>query len=61
MALAYLTLGERRFYTSSGTWPSRLELNCGSNGQSLMEHFPGFKASDMSLSFMAAFKAAGQK
>ncbi len=21
MALAYLTLGERRFYTSSGTWP----------------------------------------
>ena len=23
MALAYLTLGERRFYTSSGTWPAR--------------------------------------
>jgi len=23
MALAYLTLGERRFYTSSGTWPVR--------------------------------------
>ena len=22
MALAYLTLGERRFYTSSGTWPA---------------------------------------
>ncbi len=24
MALAYLTLGERRFYTSSGTWPISL-------------------------------------
>ncbi len=27
MALAYLTLGERRFYTSSGTWPYRRNLN----------------------------------
>ena len=28
MALAYLTLGERRFYTSSGTWPDRPHLAC---------------------------------
>jgi len=25
MALAYLTLGERRFYTSSGTWPADVQ------------------------------------